>query len=90
MEVAPVAGATKSVLSLAATAVPTFILWGDSDQVVDSSCVGVFLELIPQARAMVFPETRYLPMVERPRDSAMVLHAFFNMTLDKEVDEVTV
>lgn len=64
--------------SLAAIAAPTFVLWGDSDQVLDKSCIDAFLDAIPQARAMIFTETGHLPMVERPADTAMVLRGFFN------------
>ena len=57
---------------------PTLVLWGDSDRVLDVSCVDAFLAAIPQAKAMVFPETGHLPMVERPKDTATVLRAFFS------------
>ncbi|MBB3045986.1 pimeloyl-ACP methyl ester carboxylesterase [Litorivivens lipolytica] len=57
---------------------PTFVLWGDSDQVLDVSCVDAFLAAIPHAKAMVLPETGHLPMVEKPKDTATVLRAFFN------------
>ncbi len=57
---------------------PTLVLWGNSDRVLDVSCVDAFLAAIPQAKAMVFPETGHLPMVERPKDTATVLRAFFS------------
>lgn len=57
---------------------PTFILWGDSDRVLDVSCVDAFLAAIDHAQAMVLPETGHLPMVERPGDTATVLRAFFS------------
>ena len=57
---------------------PTLVLWGDSDRVLDVSCVDAFLAAIPQAKAMILPETGHLPMVERPKDTATVLRAFFN------------
>lgn len=56
---------------------PTFVLWGDSDRVLDVSCVDAFLAAISHAQAMVLPETGHLPMVERPGDTATVLRAFF-------------
>ena len=68
-------------LSLPAIAAPTLVLWGDSDQVLNVSCVDAFLEKIPHARAMVLPETGHLPMIEKPRDTATVLQAFWNAAL---------
>ncbi len=65
-------------LSLPLIEAPTLVLWGDSDQVLSVSCVDAFLEAIPHAKAMVLPETGHLPMIEKPRDTAMVLQAFLN------------
>ncbi len=72
--------------ALPSIAAPTLVLWGDSDRVLDSSCVDAFLAAIPQARAMVFPETGHLPMVERPQDTATVLKGYFNAALAMETD----
>lgn len=63
---------------LAHVAAPTFVLWGDSDRVLDASCVDAFLESIGHAQAMILPETGHLPMVERPADTATILRAFFS------------
>lgn len=68
-------------LSLSSITAPTLVLWGDSDQVLNVSCVDAFLEKIPHARAMVLPETGHLPMIEKPRDTATVLQAFWNAAL---------
>lgn len=68
-------------LSLSSITAPTLVLWGDSDQVLSVSCVDAFLEKIPHARAMVLPETGHLPMIEKPRDTATVLQAFWNAAL---------
>lgn len=65
-------------LSLPAITAPALVLWGDSDQVLDVSCVDAFVEQIPHAEAMVLPETGHLPMIEKPRDTATVLQAFLN------------
>lgn len=63
--------------SLSAIAAPTLVLWGDSDQVLDVTCVDAFTEQIQHARAMVMPEVGHLPMLEKPRETALVLQAFF-------------
>lgn len=68
-------------LSLSSISTPTLVLWGDSDQVLNVSCIDAFIEKIPQARAMVLPETGHLPMIEKPRDTATVLQAFWNSAL---------
>ncbi|MFT5575903.1 MAG: abhydrolase domain-containing protein 6 [Bermanella sp.] len=65
-------------LSLPSITAPTLVLWGDSDQVLSVTCVDAFLAQIPQAKAMVLPETGHLPMIEKPRDTAIVLQAFMN------------
>lgn len=68
-------------LSLPSIEAPTLVLWGDSDQVLNVSCVDAFLDQIPHARAMVLPETGHLPMIEKPRDTATVLQAFWSVVL---------
>ncbi|MBD2858567.1 alpha/beta hydrolase [Spongiibacter sp. KMU-158] len=45
---------------------PTFILWGDADQVLDSSCVDGFLDQIETSNAVILPECGHLPMLEEP------------------------
>ncbi len=56
---------------------PTLVLWGDSDQALDVTCVDAFCERIDQARAMVLPGVGHLPMLEVPALTARVLGDFW-------------
>lgn len=44
--------------------VPSFVLWGDSDQVLDPSCAEAFAQRLANAHAMVLPGCGHLPMLE--------------------------
>lgn len=66
----------SAYIGLSAIAAPTLVLWGDSDQILDVTCVDAFTEQIPHAKAMVMPEVGHLPMLEKPRETALVLQAF--------------
>lgn len=47
-------------------ACPTLIVWGDEDKVIPVSDAGVFEELIPGSRKLIFEDTGHLAMLERP------------------------
>lgn len=49
---------------------PAFVLWGDSDRILDLSSIEVFARGLPQAEFQVMSNTGHSPMVERPGDSA--------------------
>jgi len=63
--------------AFSAIAVPTFILWGEDDQVLHVSCGDTFRALIPQARFKYLRGVGHLPMVERPRVTARLLRRFW-------------
>ncbi|MEK6788236.1 MAG: alpha/beta fold hydrolase [Pseudomonadota bacterium] len=60
-----------------AITVPTFILWGEDDQVLHVSCGDTFRALIPQARFKYLHGVGHLPMVECPRVTARLLRRFW-------------
>lgn len=58
--------------------IPTMIMWGKEDRVLDVSAVAAFKALIPQAKIHIFPEVGHLPMVEIPSESADVYQEFIS------------
>lgn len=57
---------------------PTMIMWGKEDRVLDVSAAAAFKQLIPQASVHIFPEIGHLPMVEIPDESAEVYQKFLS------------
>ena len=49
---------------------PTLVLWGRQDRVIDVSCVEVMRGLLPHARSVILEETGHLPHFERPHQVA--------------------
>ena len=45
---------------------PTLILWGDKDRLVPVNDAAIFVELIPDARKIVYEDTGHVAMMERP------------------------
>jgi abhydrolase domain-containing protein 6 len=58
--------------------VPTMIMWGKEDRVLDVSAVAAFKKVIPQATVHIFPNVGHLPMVEIPDESAEVYQQFLS------------
>ncbi len=46
--------------------IPTFIIWGRHDQVIDVSCVDALTDGIVGSKAVILEETGHIPMIERP------------------------
>lgn len=59
-------------------AVPTLILWGRQDRLIDVSCSDVMKASIPNNHCVVFEETGHVPMLERPAESAAVHLEYLN------------
>ncbi len=57
--------------------VPTFVFWGEDDQILHSSCADVFKELIPHAHVKVLRGVGHLPMLEMPAVTARALQKFW-------------
>jgi pimeloyl-ACP methyl ester carboxylesterase len=47
-------------------ACPTLVVWGERDRLVPLGDADVFVELIPNARKVVFQDTGHMSMLERP------------------------
>ena len=70
MEQAPLNGELDKVT------VPTLILWGRHDKLIDVSCVAVLEKGIANSRAHIFEHVAHVPMIEDPKATAEVQRAF--------------
>ncbi len=52
---------------LAAVTIPTLVLWGDSDRIVDTEYGRAFAAAIPWARFELLPNTGHVPQIETPQ-----------------------
>lgn len=59
---------------------PAFILWGEFDRVLDVSSVDVMRPLLPHAEVVIMKDTGHIPMLERPRDTALHYLRFLDGT----------
>jgi abhydrolase domain-containing protein 6 len=57
-------------------AVPTLIVWGDKDRIIDVSAAAVFQAGIPGARTVLLADCGHAPMIERPAETAEKYLAF--------------
>ncbi|MCD8520834.1 MAG: alpha/beta hydrolase [Saccharospirillaceae bacterium] len=55
---------------------PTLIIWGENDRVLDVSAAQVFKEKLPQAQVKIYPGIGHLPMVEIPDETAELYSRF--------------
>ena len=51
--------------------VPTLVLWGDRDLITHPSAVGVFAEGLPNETVVIMKACGHVPMMERPKETAM-------------------
>jgi len=58
--------------------IPTMIMWGKEDRVLDVSAVAAFKQAIPNATVHIFEDVGHLPMVEIPSESAKVYQQFLS------------
>lgn len=56
--------------------VPTLIIWGRHDRLIDVSCVAVLENGIANSRSHVFDHVAHVPMIEDPKATAEVQRAF--------------
>ncbi len=61
---------------LAAVNLPTLVLWGDSDQIVDPDYGRAYARAIPGARFELLPDTGHLPQLETPQQLVAALTRF--------------
>ena len=56
--------------------VPTLIIWGRHDKLIDVSCVAVLEQGIAGSRSHIFEHVAHVPMIEDPKATAEVQRAF--------------
>jgi len=78
---APVVGVRSGwrrdlVARVAASGIPTLVVWGDADLILPPKHLDAARRLIPGARTHLFADTGHMPQVERPAEFAAVVEAF--------------
>src|SRR6202035_712966 len=57
-------------------ACPTLIVWGERDRLITVRDAGIFEELIPNSRKVIFEDTGHMAMLERPEAFNALLGEF--------------
>ncbi len=60
-------------------AVPTLIIWGDKDKMLDVAQAAAFHKQIPDAKFIILPACGHLPHEERPEDVNKGIRAFLGL-----------
>jgi pimeloyl-ACP methyl ester carboxylesterase len=55
---------------------PTLVLWGDDDRVLDISSIKLFQAGIPHAQVAIVPACGHMPQLEKPDATARVYREF--------------
>lgn len=58
--------------------VPTLVLWGEQDRILDVSCAEAFAALLPHAEVKLLRRVGHLPMIEVPGVTARRLRGFWH------------
>lgn len=67
---------------LAEINVPTLVIWGSADQLLDVSAAAVWYKEIPAAQLEIFEGVGHMPMVERPQQTAARVTEFLSAVQD--------
>lgn len=57
---------------------PTLILWGDTDRVLDKSCVPILEKGLRRSTTVIMKDCGHAPMIERPSEAASHYQAFLD------------
>lgn len=63
---------------LDAIQVPTLIIWGEEDRILDVSSTQIFKQAIPQAHVHILPGLGHAPMLEAPQQTAALVDDFIH------------
>lgn len=63
---------------LAKIQVPTLLLWGDQDRVLDVSSIEVMTPLLKKPRVVIMKDCGHVPMLERPAETAQHYQDFLD------------
>ncbi len=81
MSLNPAALGGADAASLGRIKVPTLILWGASDPLLEPASAGKFAAAIPQAKVITYPQVGHLPQIEIPARSATDVARFLAVSL---------
>lgn len=56
---------------------PTMVIWGEEDRVLDVSGVDKFFDYVPNVDVDILPGIGHAPMIERPEQTSQILQAFW-------------
>lgn len=62
--------ATPLQPAMSGLSIPTLIVWGQEDRVLDVSGAALLASVLPQANLQIMPGVGHLPMIERPEEAA--------------------
>jgi abhydrolase domain-containing protein 6 len=65
---------------LARIRVPTWVLWGNEDKVLEVSSTEVFKQYLPRSEVLVFKGVGHAPPIERPKEMATAYRSFLSRT----------
>jgi pimeloyl-ACP methyl ester carboxylesterase len=69
-------GGPAAAQLLSGVKVPTLILWGESDPLIEPAAAGKFAAAIPGSKLITYPKVGHLPQLEIPQRSAADAAAF--------------
>lgn len=58
--------------------VPTLIIWGEQDQILDPQNATLFAAHLPQSRLCLLPQVGHIPMLEKPAETAKCIADFLS------------
>jgi len=67
---------------------PTYVIWGEEDRVLDVSSVDEFFKYTPNVQVDILPQVGHAPMLEVPEQTAALLKDFWR--LNSEVEQQVV
>jgi len=67
---------------------PTYVIWGEEDRVLDVSSVDEFFKYTPNVQVDILPQVGHAPMLEVPEQTAALLKGFWR--LNSEVEQQVV
>ncbi len=74
-------GAGDENVSLASLSQPSLIMWGEEDNVIPVSTADRFVQALPNAQRVVYPQVGHIPMEEVPQRSAADVRNFLEQVL---------
>lgn len=63
--------------------IPSLIIWGDSDRIIDMSSASIFSQGLKQSTTIIMEDTGHLPMLERPKQTAKHYQQFLQTIAGK-------